>query len=191
MQLRLSLPRIQCFITTDTVFCFTVLWYAVHYQCRCTRVCSNSKGYARSYCGGFVSREIAKEFPFFPFLFPLSSPLTAFVGHHRHGRSWSVTLRIEHLQGNEILREGLQVVDTVILKRENKKRYRFSCPLFNNEHAVKARDNILLDLRRRQDHEYKCLSFLRPLFRVVGILCDIRGTRRVWCRDSAASTPGK
>lgn len=118
---------------TDTVFCFTVLWYAAHYLCRALLLrefALRLKCCARSYyCTSRLclarnrgrSERILHLFLsfFYVSFFPCLTSLTALVGHHRHGRSRSVALGIEHLQGNEILREGLQIVDTVILKHED------------------------------------------------------------------------
>lgn len=116
---------------TDTVFCFTVLGYAAHYLCRALREFDSNVALdsiiAPALC---LARVIA--FFFLP-------SLTAFVGHHRHGRSRSVALGIEYLQGNEILRESLQIVDAVILKREDEEcTFVFLFP-FNNSALLDAR----------------------------------------------------
>jgi len=53
--------------------------------------------------------------------------LTSFVSHHRHGRRRSVTLGVEYLQRDEVLRESIQIVNTVILK---KKKHSFFLSFF-------------------------------------------------------------
>lgn len=49
--------------------------------------------------------------------------LTTLVGHHRHGGGRPVTLGVEHLQGDEVLREGVQIVNTVILQRKDNRKF--------------------------------------------------------------------
>lgn len=66
--------------------------------------------------------------------FPPFSPtllLTALVGHHRHGRGGSVTLGVEYLQGDEVLREGIQIVNTVILQEKKNSVFRLFLSFFS------------------------------------------------------------